>query len=139
MVANFNKKANSEFFNNELLFKTVGVIFLVIIVVLIVADFKMHQRKKELALQVINFQKQIDSIEKNSQTLKEEIANFDNKDYLEKIGYEQFDQARQGETVYVFVKPQEKTETVTDKKSIWDIKILSGWLTNAWGWIKNKF
>ena len=92
MVADFGKKGNREFFNNRLLFKAVGILFIAVIVVLIFADFKIYQKKKELAAQITAYQKQIEDIKKSSQTLKDEIANQDNKDYLEKLAYEQLGQ-----------------------------------------------
>ena len=130
MVANFHKKANSEFFSQELLFKTVGIIFIIIICVLLVSDFKIYQKKRKLDVEIINYQKQISDIEKSSQTLKEEIANTDNKDYLEKLGYEQFNETKPGETEYMFVKPANKVKP--------DL-VQQNWFSEAWQWIKSKF
>ena len=86
MVADFKKKGNREFFNNDLLFKTVGILFLVGICALIFADFKIYQKKQELISQINAYQKQIEDIKKSSQSLKDEIANSNNTDYLEKLG-----------------------------------------------------
>jgi cell division protein FtsB len=103
----FNKKANREFFNNKLLFKTVGILFIAGIVVLILADFRIYQKKQELASQVAAYQKQIEDIKKSSQTLKDEIANQDNKDYLEKIAYEQgMVKAGEKEVIYYTTTPE---------------------------------
>ena len=135
----FNKKRNREFFNNKLLFKTLGIIFLVVIFALILADFKIYQKKQELASKINAYQKQIETLKKSSQTLKEEIANSDNKDYLEKIAYEQLDQARPGETVYMFVVPQEKQKAALKPQNFWDIKSWSGWFSDVWQWIKDGF
>jgi len=140
MVANFVKKGNREFFSRELLFKTVGIIFVLIVVVLIVVDFKIYKKKRELISQVGLYEKQIEDIKKSSQTLKEEIANADNTDYLEKIGYEQFGQTRPGETEYMFVGSSKKdVSAVTNQDDILSVKSWSARLSGAWQWIKSKF
>ena len=64
MVADFNKKSNREFFGDNLLFKTLGVLFLLGIVVLIFSDIKIYQKKKELDLQIVSLQNQIKDIKK---------------------------------------------------------------------------
>jgi cell division protein FtsB len=135
----FNKKGNRDFFNNKLLFKTVGILFLVGILVLIFADFKIYQRKQQLITQIDTYKKQIEDIKKSSQNLKDEIANSNNVDYLEKLGYEQFNQSRPGETEYIFVKSPQKTETISNSKNFWDIKFWFGWVVQSWNWIKSKF
>lgn len=140
MVADFNKKRNREFFNNKLLFKTVGVLFLIGILVLILADFKIYQKKRALTAQINTYQKQIETLEKSSQTLKDEIANSDNTDYLEKIAYEQLGQARSGETVYSFISSSEKPKTSQPpSQNFWDVKLWSGWLANSFNWLKSQF
>jgi cell division protein FtsB len=138
MVADFSKKQKGEFFNNELLFKTVGILFLVGIFVLILTDFRIYQKKQELAFQIVALQKQIEDIKKSSQTLKDEIANSDNTDYLEKLGYEQ-GMAKTGEKEYIFITPPKKTEVVSKPQNFWDIKLWLGRLSGVWGWIKSKF
>jgi cell division protein FtsB len=130
MVADFNKKANREFFNKKLLFKTVGIIFLAGIFVLVIADFKIYQKKQELASQVGALQKQIEDIKKSSQTLNDEIANSDNTDYLEKIAYEQLGEQKPGEKEIIFVNPQEKQKAAASPTNFW-----TGWLGQCWNWI----
>jgi len=137
MVADFNKKGNKEFFNEKLLFKTIGIIFLLVIIALIFADFRIYQKKQELASQISIYKKQIEDIKKSNQNLKDEIANSDNPDYLEKIAYEQLDEARPGETVYSFVSSKEKPKTNAKTKNSWND--FTSWLSGAEQWIKSKF
>jgi cell division protein FtsB len=130
----FNKKANREFFNNKLLFKTAGILFIAGILVLILADFKIYQKKKELTSEVAAYQKKIEDIKKSNQTLKEEIANQDNKDYLEKIAYEQ-GMVKAGEKEIIYYKSSpEKPKEAAKAQNFW-----TGWLSGAWNWIKSKF
>lgn len=139
MVADFNKKGNRDFLDKQSLYKVAGMAVLVVILILVIADFKIYQKKKELTAQINSYQKQIDDIQKSSKTLKDEIANSDNIDYLEKLGYEQFDQTRPGETEYMFVKSPKKSEAASGQQNFWDVKSWFSSLSNVWGWIKNKF
>jgi cell division protein FtsB len=137
MVADFSKKQKGEFFNERLLFKTIGAAFLVVIVVLVVMDIRIYQKKQKLVSQISSYQKQIEDLSKSSQTLKEQIANSDNKDYLEKVAYEQLGQQRPGEKEIIFVTPPKKLEA--PQKSEDFLISWTGWVSNAWQWIKNKF
>ena len=139
MIADFNKKENSDFFNDKLLFKTVGIIFIVVILVLVVVDIKMYYKKRELALKLNTYQQQIEDIKKSSQILENEIINADDKDYLEKVAYEQLNQAKPGETIYSFVDSPKETDNTTKSKSFWDIKSWLGGLSNGFNWLKSKF
>ena len=137
MVADFNKKEKGKFFSNQLLFKTVGIIFLVFVAALMLADFRIYQKKQELISQIKSYQKQIEDIKKNSQTLKDEIANSNNTDYLEKIGYEQFNETRPGETEYMFIGSEKKAEAPVQPNNFW--VSFSSSLNNSWNWLKSKF
>jgi len=138
MVANFYRKGNKKFFSNKLLFKTIGIIFLIVIAFLFFTDFRLYKKKRQLNEQIQVYKQQIEDIKKSNQILKDEIANFNNKDYLEKLGYEQFAQARPGETEYMFIDfPQEEKEsTVLPKKNFWDVRF---WFSSLVSWIKNLF
>lgn len=137
MIADFNKKENRIFSGKKLLFKAVGIIFLAAIFLLIVADIKMYQKKQALISQIDNYQKQIEDIKKSSQNLRDEIANSDNVDYLEKLAYEQLGEQKPGEKQIIFVMPEGQPEQETESQNFLDS--FSGWLSGAWQWIKNKF
>ena len=139
MVSDFNKKGNRDASNNELLFKTVGILLLIFVAFMIVEDIKIYQRKRELATEINNYKKQITDIKNSSQNLKNEIANSNNTDYLEKIGYEQFGETKPGETEYMFVKSAKKTETISNPQNLWDPKMWLADLGQFWSWIKDNF
>ena len=139
MVANFNRKGNREFFNEGFMFRAVGILFLVVVCILVVVDFRIYQKKRELSAQTINYQKRIEDIKKSSQTLKDEIANSDNKDYLEKLAYEQLGQQKPGEKQVIFIMPKESPTTVSRSTNFWDVKFWTGWLANGFNWLKSKF
>ena len=52
IIMDFNKKGNREFFNDGLLFKSVAFFFLIIAIFFVIADYKIYQKKKELAVEV---------------------------------------------------------------------------------------
>jgi len=139
MVTDFSKKGNKEFFNKKLLFRTLGILFFVVILALIIADFKIYLKKAELKSQIADYQRQIEEIKKNNQNLKEQIANADDTDYLEKIAYEQLGQQKPGEKQVIFVEPPQKTETVLGQQNFWDANKWTSWFGKLWQWIKNKF
>ena len=126
MVANFSKKGNREI----LMFQAAGIVFFAIILVLIVADFKIYQKKHELTMQLADLQKQVAGIKNSSQTLKEEIANSNNNDYLEKIAYEQLGQQKPGEKEYIFTQPPEKPKAPAAAQNPFDSFL---------NWLKSKF
>jgi len=139
MVADFSRKKKSDFFNKNLLAKTMGVVFLIVSVFLIFSDVRIYQKKKELSSQVAYYQKRIEEIKKSSQALKDEIANSSNKDYLEKLAYEQLGEQKPGEKEIIFITPMQTPKPAAEVKSFWDIKSWPNRLSEAWQWIKSKF
>ena len=133
----FTKKRNSDFFNKDLLLKTGGIIILLIIVFLVFKDIEIYQRKKQLNGKITSLQKQIEDLKQSSQNLKNEIANSNSTDYLEKLGYEQFNKTKPGEKELIFIIPQDNNQNVRTPKNFWDV--FTGWFSGAVGWIKNKF
>ena len=133
MVSDFNKKRNREVVKNKILFQAGGVLLIIIVATFIVADFKIYQRKRDLALQIDSYKKQIEEIKKNNETLKEQIANSDNSEYLEKIAYEQ-GMVKKGEKEVIFVMPEQKPAQPSAQNNFWP-----SWLSGAWNWIKSKF
>lgn len=133
----FHKKANREFFNNQLLFKTVGIILIVIFFILVVADIRIYIKKRDLDIQISNYKKQIEDLKKSSQTLNAEIANSDSVDYLEKLAYEQLGQQKPGEKEVIFIAPQEKEKPSGKSQTFWNT--LTGWFSGVGGWITDRF
>lgn len=135
MIANLNKKIKND--PTKVFLQIAGILFLIAVVALLLADFKMYQRKRELKVEIESYEKKIKAIKENTAKLQEEIANTDNQEYLEKIAYEQ-GMVKTGEKQVIFVVPDKK-QTEEDKKqnNFWGA--FTGWLSGAWSWIKNKF
>ena len=139
MVADFFKKRNREFSTKKLLWQAGALLFVLAVVFLAFEDYKIYQKKNELAAQINSYQNQISAIEKSSQDLKDKITNSDSTDYLEKIAYEQLDKQKPGEQEFIFITPQNEEEKPVVKENAWDAKNWTGWFSNAWNWIKGKF
>ena len=120
-----------------MLFKTGGIVLLVIVFLLIVADVKIYQKKRQLVSKINSYQGQIEGLKNSNQNLQEEIANSDNPDYLEKLAYEQLNEQRPGEKEVIFIMPEGQTEQTTELKSQWNK--FAGWLSSSWQWIKKIF
>ena len=134
MVANFNKKQKTEPGVEKVAFQIVGILFCVIVVVLIFADIKMYQKKKELLSEINSYKKQITDIQNSSKTIQSDIANQNNQDYIEKIAYEQLGEQKPGEKEVIFVAPPKKADTSVQLQNPW-----YDWIANSWNWIKSKF
>ncbi len=135
MVSDFNKKGNSKFFNNNLLYKIGGVFILFFIVFMVFEDIKIYNKKQELISQINIYKKQIEELKNSSKNLQNEIANSDSVDYLEKLGYEQFGQTKPGETEYMFVKTPKKPEGYVVSKNPWEV--FTAWFSGIWSKPKN--
>ena len=61
------KKQKGKFFTSKLLFQSTGILFFLVIIAMIFADFKIYQKKQELISQISDYQKQIEDI-KNAVT-----------------------------------------------------------------------
>jgi cell division protein FtsB len=134
MVSDFNKKRNREFSKNQFLFQLGVVLFLAVAVVLVIVNVKIYNRKKDLQAQVAFYESQVAEIETNIQSLKKDIDNSDNPDYLEKIAYEQLGKQKPGEQSIIFIEPEEKIE-----EKIEETIFLPAWISGVFNWIKEKF
>ncbi len=128
---------NSKFFKKEILIKITGIILLAFVAFMLFENFKIYQREKELKIQIETYKKQMEEIKQSTQNLKDEIANSNSVDYLEKIGYEKFVLVRPGETEYMFIETVPEVEVKEIKPDFW--KSVTDSIFNAWQWLKNRF
>ncbi|MFH1967953.1 MAG: septum formation initiator family protein [bacterium] len=134
MVANFSKKRKGSFYSSKLLLPALAVLLAAIVISLVLVNLNMYKKRKELVSQISSYQKQIESVKKSNQELKNKIENTDNVEYLEKIAYEQLGEQKPGEKAVIFVTPEEKPKEVAKPESVW-----TSWFAGVWNWIKNIF
>jgi cell division protein DivIC len=139
MVSNLNKKQNREFSPEKFFLKIGGILFLVVAVVLIFVNFQMLRKKQQLTLQIEDYTKQIEELENRNKTLKEEIINSDNPDYIEKIAREESDMQKPGEKVVSFIEQNSQQKEAQNQENIWNSNFWFGWIGQSWNWIKGKF
>jgi len=139
MVSNLNKKQKREFSPEKFFLKIGGILFLIIAVVLIFINFQMLRKKQQLALQIEDYKKQIEELENRNGTLKEEIVNSDNPDYIEKIAREESDMQKPGEKVVSFVEQNPQQKEAQTQENLWSSNFWFSWIGQSWNWIKSKF
>ncbi|OGZ85574.1 MAG: hypothetical protein A2599_01285 [Candidatus Staskawiczbacteria bacterium RIFOXYD1_FULL_39_28] len=128
MVADFSKKQNRE--KEDILFKTFVGIFLVVFLLLIFANVRLYLRKKELTDQVKNYSEQISKIQESSKKLEEQIANSEDKDYIEKVAREEANMQKSGEKAISFIMPEQDDNANQQGNNFWN---------NVWQKIKYFF
>jgi cell division protein FtsB len=134
MVADFRKKGKGRIYGNKILFPVAGIFLSLIMVFLVFVDLHINKQKEELISQIDYYQNQILDIQKKNQNLRDEIANADDPQYLEKIAYEQLNEQKPGEKAVIFVASDEKPAEAPKPETSW-----TSWLSNTWNWIKSKF
>lgn len=139
MVMDFDKKRKREFSLDKFLLKVGGVLLLVIVLALVVADFRIYKKRQTLLKQIDAYNKQIEEIKQRNVSLKEQITQSDNKDYIEKVGREELNLQKEGEKVVSFIMPEQKPQNQNQKESFWSTSMWFGWIGQSWTWIKSKF
>lgn len=120
MISESGKKEKDNFSNKDFWLKTLGVVLSFFVLYMLIVNFKVSQHKKKLIAQINQYKSQIEEIKKNNAEIADKIDNIDDIGYLEKLGYEQFNQARPGETEYMFINMPEKNEQVQENKNFWE-------------------
>ena len=125
MITDFRKKQKRSSLK-PLLILCGGILIFLLIILLVVANVRIYQKKKALALQIEALKNKIENTKNRSDELKEGIAKTDNEQYIEKIAREELDLQKPGEKVFSFVKsPSQEKEDGRNKSFI---KVWLGWL-----------
>ena len=123
MIAKRRKKKKSL----QGIFFSILVIFFVLSItaLLLISNFKIRERRKELISQIETLEKEIQNLEKTNQEMKAGILESQTQDYLEKEAREKLGLKKPGEEVVAIKKIQSEEEKTEQKeeKSLWQ-KIL---------------
>ena len=111
-----------------------GIFFLAVIIFLGVTNWRINQRRIQLASQLEAIKKEVEAAEQKNQKLKSEAAQVGTQDYIEKVAREQLNLKAPGEEVVIVSGDgeQKPEESVEQERKFWDPR---GW----WEWIKSKF
>ncbi len=133
MVVDFSRKSKDEVSRKKILLQMGCLLGLFMLAILIIADVKIYHDKAQMLAKIDAYQKQVDQIKQSNQHLQDEIANANNKDYLEQMAYEQLDKQRPGEQEVIFVSAANKPKVAAAPQNPW-----FGWLTGMFDWMKAK-
>jgi cell division protein FtsB len=119
MIAKRRKKKKSI----QGIFFLILVIFFVVSItaLLLVSNFKIREKRKELLSQIETVKKEIQNLEKKNQEMKAGISESQTQDYLEKEAREKLGLKKAGEEVVAIKKIQteEKPTEQKEEKSLW--------------------
>jgi cell division protein FtsB len=125
MVSDFPKKQKNN--DDNLLLKGLITGFVILMLVLVVANFKLYQKKKYLAVQLKNYADELKRIENDNIKLKKEIDNTENIEYIEKVAREENNMKKPGEKVVSFIMPKEAEVNKLQENKSWTAGLASFW------------
>ena len=127
MVAYFQKKQKGAS-HNVIIFLG-GIFIICIVIILVIADIKMYQKRAMLNSRIENLQHSIANMENKNTTLQESILKVDDTAYTEKIAREELDLQQPGEKVFSFIKTPNTEQPNNQTGNVWQ-----GWLYKIKGW-----
>ncbi|KPJ55280.1 hypothetical protein AMJ47_00155 [Parcubacteria bacterium DG_72] len=90
-----------------------------IIIFLFVTNWRIYQRRIDLAKQVEELKAKVDASEKRYKDLKDNESSLGSEDHLEEVAREQLDMKKPGEEVVVVQKEEEETQPEQEEKKSW--------------------
>lgn len=105
----------------------IGIIVLIVLGLLVIANITMYQKRKEFSAQVASLEKQINDIKTNNERLQKGIDSADDNQYIEKVAREELDLQKSGEQAVSFVTAESDVEVVDTSKQ--------NFLQKLWSWI----
>ncbi len=127
MIAKFRKKKKRSFGRNIFFSVLFGVLLLLVIGFLFVTNWKIKQRRAELAARTAALRQEIAILEQKNQEIKDRISQIEEGEYLEKVARDQLGLKAPGEEVVVVQKEEEEEKEVEEKEKTWWEKFKSIW------------
>lgn len=136
MISDFKKKQNRPF--KRFLLILGGILTLMVVILLVVANIKIYYKKKNLFSQIESLKGRVESIKNENENLRQGISDTNKEEYIEKVAREQLDLQKPGEKVVSFIKEDnQQQQNEEGEKNIFQVWF--DWIGNAWQWIKNRF
>ncbi len=123
MIKKKYRKKRGKPFQNIFLPLFLGFLFLIIIISLIISNWKISKRRSELNERTLRLIQEIQILEERNEQLKAGVSQTLQSDYAEKILREKGLYKKKGEKMVVILPPEEEEKNKKEEKSIWE-KIL---------------
>lgn len=117
MIAKF-KKTKRESWQSLFFSIFLGLALFLIIGFLIVANWRINQRRSELNAQLEVLKKELQILEEEKARLQTQISQFPQESYLEREARERFNLKKPGEEVVVIL-PSEEKKKVKEEEGFW--------------------
>jgi len=98
-----------------------GFLLIFILVLLVWANWKIWQARENISSSVKELTKELQKVEQEKENLQSKILQSQNVDYLEKVGREELNFKKAGESVVAFPdqKVFQETESAQKIRSLW--------------------
>lgn len=123
MIKKKYKKKRGKSLQNIFLPLFLGFLFLIIIISLIISNWKISKRRSEFNERILRLRQEIQVLEERNEQLKTGVSQTLQSDYAEKILREKGLYKKKGEKMVVILPSEEEEENKEEEKSIWE-KIL---------------
>ncbi len=123
MIKKKYKKKRGKSFQNIFFPLFLGLLFLIIIISLIISNWKISKRRTGLNQRILELRQETQVLEERNEQLKAGVSQTFQSDYAEKVLREKGLYKKKGEKVVVILPPEEEEEDKEEEKNIWE-KIL---------------
>ena len=130
MITNFKKNKSKNKFP-VFLFRLGAIAVLFLALLLVFADIKIYQKKRQFNSQIESLKGKVNELESKNKDLKQGISNADSEYYIEKVAREELDLQKPGERVVSFIGVEDQKQQNSNKKD----SFLNNWL----GWLGGIF
>lgn len=137
MVSDFGKKQKRSP-RKELFLMMGAILVLFIVILLIVANIRIYQKRQKYLSQIEGLENKIQELKNQNNKLDEGILRSDDADYIEKVAREELDLQKPGENVVSFIVQKEQEVSQKNEDGSFGSWVAS--LGNFWnslvGWFK---
>ena len=132
-----NRKKGSS---KELIFSIFfAILFLGLVGVLIVANLKINDRRREMTDKIGQLKEEIKVLEEKNQNLNKEVSDAGSLEQLEKVAREQLGLKKPGEEVVVVKDESQKLEeSIQAGEDVLDTPQTAGFLSGIWKWLTGR-
>ena len=113
------KHKRKKAFRNIFISLLLGSLLFIIVIFLIISNWKINQRRTELNQRILKIQQEIQVLEERNKQLKAEISQTLESDYAEEVLREKGLYKKQGEKMIVILPLEEEGEKEKEEKNLW--------------------